>query len=107
MLFFNIFRLKSNEHYSPTHRSLADCFCALLKWILTFALPFLKPGNVTPLSIVGTSIAYVIMMIGLVIYLEIIVLKVFGLERNTRYHIIQREEHFNLKEELYKDDEKK
>lgn len=107
MLFFNIFRLKSNEHYSPTHRSIADCFGALLKWILTFALPFLKPGNVTPLSIVGTSIAYVIMMIGLVIYLEIIVLKVFGLERNTRYHIIQREEHFNLTEELYKPDEKK
>ena len=99
MLFFNLFRLKTNEHYSPTHRSIADCFGALCKWILTLALPFLDEGNVTPLSIVGTSIAYVIMMIGLVIYLEIIVLKVFGLERNTRYHIIQREEHFNLTED--------
>ena len=72
MLFFNLFRLKTNEHYSPTHRSIADCFGALLKWLLTLALPFLDSGKVTPLSIIGTSIAYVIMLIGLVIYLEII-----------------------------------
>ena len=107
MLFFNLFRLKTNEHYSPTHRSIADCFGSLCKWILTLALPFLDAGNVTPLSIVGTSIAYVIIMIGLVIYLEIIVVKVLGLERNTRYHIIQREEHINLTEELFKVNEDK
>ena len=40
--FFNSFRILTNQHYTPTHRSLSDSIASFIAWILKLTIPFLN-----------------------------------------------------------------
>ena len=98
---FNSFRILTNQHYTPTHRSISDSIASFLAWILKLTIPYFS-NNTTVKdkedyiknTIIG--ILYVIMIIGVLIFLEIIILTFCDLDRNTKEKINARQEFFGV-----------
>lgn len=86
---FNTFKVLTNNYYYPTYKGLSDVFGNFLTWILFIVLGHSKEENEKRYYVIK-SVSYVIMMIGILIYLEIIQLNFLGFNANTRKEIIKR-----------------
>ena len=79
--FFNSFRILTNQHYTPTHRSLSDSIASFIAWILKLTIPFLNQtttkDDVFYIQNIIMGVLYIIMIIGVLIFLEIIILMIW------------------------------
>ena len=103
----NTFRLLTNQAYSPTHRIIPDVYGCCFSWVVRVIFPnldeistFMKFQN----FVIGFS--FFLMMVGALIYLEIIELHFWGLSRNIRRTITSRQDidlkiNLNLKSDAY------
>ena len=93
--FFNIFRIQTNAQCSPTHRSIADILGYFLYWLIRF-IEYLDPTDMhdTPYCFYG-GLAYIVMIIGVHIYLELIILNICGIQK-TQIVKSNKEAHLNM-----------
>lgn len=98
--FFNSFRILTNQHYTPTHRSLSDSIASFIAWTLKLTIPFLNQtttkDDVFYIQNIIMGVLYIIMIIGVLIFLEIIILTFCDLDRNTKEKINARQEFFGI-----------
>ena len=98
--FFNSFRILTNQHYTPTHRSLSDSIASFIAWILKLTIPFFNQtttkDDVFYIQNIIMGVLYIIMIIGVLIFLEIIILTFCDLDRNTKEKINARQEFFGI-----------
>ena len=91
---YNILRLLTNQRCSPTHLIIADCFGSLLGWILNFSIYFLRQEQKVQkdfyIQLTLMGIGYVFIFIGLIIFLEFIVINKWGMNNNTTFNIQSR-----------------
>ena len=83
----NTFKMLTNQRYSPTHRAIGDNLSAFIFWIIQF-FEFKKQEELWKTILKGVT--YVIMFLGIFIFLELIIINVFDLNRNTRDSINTR-----------------
>lgn len=96
---FNSFRILTNQHYTPTHRSISDSIASFLAWILKLTIPYFNTAVKVKKDYIKNTIIgilYVIMIIGVLIFLEIIILTFCDLDRNTKEKINARQEFFGV-----------
>lgn len=86
---FNTLRLMNNFHYYPTYKGLSDVFGHFFSWVIYICMG-LDTSTYVISDYVFKIIAYLILMIGTLFYLEIIQLNICGLSINTRKEIIDR-----------------
>lgn len=89
---FNCFRLLTNQAYSPTHRIIPDVFGCFFSWLIRVIFPSLDDIEFGVLLNVVIGFSFIIMMIGALIYLEIIELHFWGLSVNIRRTIATRQD---------------
>lgn len=91
---YNIFRLSINKIYTPTHKAIADILSAFI-WECVW---YILDTNKTEWYIILNVIGYLIMIIGTLLYNEIIILYLWGFQSNTKKEILMRtsEEHCEL-----------
>ena len=84
------FEFKQTHNGSPTHRSIADILGYFLYWLIRF-IEYLDPTDMhdTPYCFYG-GLAYIVMIIGVLIYLELIILNICDIQKNTDSEIEQR-----------------
>lgn len=87
---YNILRLLTNQRCSPTHLIIADCFGSLLGWILYFLRQEQKVQKDFYIQLTLMGIGYVFIFIGLIIFLEFIVINKWGMNNNTTFNIQSR-----------------
>lgn len=88
---FNFFRILTNSKFSPSHRGFADVIGYSLFWIFQTFIPLLEQTNMHTFPYLLYSIlCFFIIMIGILIYLEIITLQFCGFDKNTRSEIVDR-----------------
>ena len=103
---YHSFRILTIQHFFPTYTGLADIFGSFIFWIWDFF--FIKHywkqfyDKYEYKSTIGNKLieflCLIIMMIGILVYLEIIQLNVWGLGENTAYSISSRSESYYIKE---------
>lgn len=87
--FVNVFLMLIKKYLTPTHRSIADSFNAFFVWASTFTYDQgwgNKWDSMNFLDIFG----YLLIIIGCLIYNEIIIIHFFNLDRDTKSEIIER-----------------
>ena len=89
----NTFRILINEHYSPVHRGISNTISPCFKWILRVTIPFFHSANqISDLSYYfGISFSYIFMIIGVLIFLQVILINCCNISHNIREEIIKRE----------------
>lgn len=103
----NIFRLLTNQAYSPTHRIIPDVYGCCFSWVVRVIFPYLDDiSTFMRLQNVVIGFSFFLMMIGALIYLEVIELHFCGLSRNLRRTITSRQDidlkiNLNLKSDAY------
>ena len=103
----NTFRLLTNQAYSPTHRIIPDVYGCCFSWVVRVIFPGLDEISIFKEFqnfVIGFS--FFLMMVGALIYLEIIELHFWGLSRNIRRTITSRQDidlkiNLNLKSDAY------
>ena len=85
--FFNAFKMKTNQAYSPTHRAIGDNLSGMIFFIVQI---FLHDLGDNILIIVLEGISYIIISIGILIFLELIIMHFCGMDNNTRDSINER-----------------
>ena len=104
---YHSFRILTIQHFFPTYTGLADIFGSFIFWIWDFF--FIKQDYLERFYdiykykwTIGNKLieflCLIIMMIGILVYLEIIQLNVWGLGENTAYSISSRSESYYIKE---------
>ena len=83
---FNTFKVLTNHYYFPTYKGLSDVIGNFIRWILFSSIGLVKNDNESDYYIIKV-ISYVILTIGVIIYLELIQLNCCGLNVNTRNEI--------------------
>ena len=86
---FNTFKLLTNNAYYPTYKGLSDVFGHFFRWVVLILVGSDKT-NFTFRHYFIKILSYIIMMIGIIIYLEIIQLNFCGFNKNTRKEITNR-----------------
>ena len=98
-MLYNVFRSLTNFNFSPAHRAIADNISFMLTWISKLLIRpiMMNKEHVNFGYYFFAIIALSIMMIAVSIYLEIIIVNVFGIGNNTQKKIEGREtnEKFN------------
>lgn len=86
VFFVNTFRMLVNHNYSPTHRSIADTLSSFIFWILklSYDIFIVKEDNISVKHNILIGITYIVMYIGIFIFLELIIIHKFGMDKNTR-----------------------
>ena len=86
-MFYNIFQELTMKLLGPTHRIIIDGVFSILSVILSFILSKIEfaVDNMI-LQILG----HLSLVIGIVIYNEIIIIKICGLDVNTNKQIVER-----------------
>lgn len=92
--FFDLFRIKTNQIFSPTHRSIGDTFGSFLYWIANFFLNAFGLfgeglGSGVAFNLVYIA-SYLVIIFGVAIFLELVILNCCGLEVNTEFMIKKR-----------------
>ena len=112
--FFDIFRIKTNQIFSPTHRSIGDTVGSFLFWIVNFFFQALNWFGMHVKGSLAFNLAYVasylIIIFGVAIFLELIILNFCGLNVNTEFMIKKRakeEEEFLIEATKYTQNNKK
>ena len=86
---FNTFKVLTNDAYYPTYKGLSDVFGHFFRWVVLILIGSDKT-NFTFRHFFIKILSYVIMMMGIIIYLEIIQLNFCGFNKNTRKEITIR-----------------
>lgn len=93
MISFESFRILTNQRFSPGHRSIADVYGAFLEFIIMSIFQYcglfkLKAETISfyVVSVVG----YAFILVGVLIYLEIVIIHILGLDVNTEDKIEER-----------------
>ena len=82
---YSVFRIVINRDFSPTHRILADTFVSLVFYVV-FLL------QITPSVLnIAFLIGFIVDTIGSMVYNEIIILRFFALDKDTKFAIFDRE----------------
>ena len=95
-MFFNLFRILTNQHCSPIHRGFADIMGYFLYYLIGFVFYSIGDSVLTsemhnyPYFILG-FIFYFFILVGTFIFLEVIIIKWFDLDKNTLNNIQARE----------------
>lgn len=94
-IMFNSFRILTNQNFTPSHRSISDAFGSFLFWILNIIFCFANSYDLTFwfkwTYYVVALISYLIILIGILIYLEILIITCCGFHLNTKKNIFERE----------------
>ena len=88
--FLNLFVLLTNFYYSPTHRSVSDSLACL---ILTIIFLFMEGGTDYSANIwyiITLIIGMPLLLFGCLLYNELIIVYVWGLNSNTSKEVIKR-----------------
>lgn len=100
LFLLNVFRLLTNQHYSPAHRSLSNTISPCISWIIKLCVPFMNSfsPDTNIWYYIGISLSDLIMIFGVFIFLEIFILGCWKINENNRETIINREikEHTSL-----------
>ena len=103
----NTFRLLTNQAYSPTHRIIPDVYGCCFSWVVRVIFPNLdKISTFMEFQNFVIGFSFFLIMVGALIYLEIIELHFWGLSRNIRRTITSRQDidlkiNLNLKSDAY------
>ena len=90
-LVYNILRVLTNFHYSPAHRVIPKTFRSFIVWLWAF-IPFFGSNASEPFLInLGTLASYLFQMIGVLIFVEVLIISVFGIDKNIEEEITRRE----------------
>ena len=84
----NIFRLLTIYHYIPAYHFIPTQFRAFILWIIQMIIPF--KNEVIKFSYFTLG-GYILEIIGIIILLEIVIIKVFGMDKNVEIEIIKRQ----------------
>ena len=87
-MFLNILLMLTKKYFTATHRSVADTLNAFCSWVLLLCSSK-NPIGWTIKNILDI-IGYIVMLLGCLIYNEIIILHVFRLDEGTKYSIMTR-----------------
>ena len=104
----NILMRLTNFYFSPTHRSVSDTLSSLLWW--GYALNYIDSTKKDATSVALNVTGYVLMMFGCLLYNELIIIYVFGCEKNTKQEVAKRSDEEkkafeSLAQDLIKEDE--
>ena len=77
--------MKTNQSYTPTHRSIGDNLSGIIFWIMQLTINWFHSDRkkTTPAIIVFQGISYLIMSLGIMLFLELIIVNVCEMNRNT------------------------
>lgn len=90
---YDVSRVMTNQHFSPAHRYIGDALGFMLMWLCFFIYEkFDESEHIPIVSMVFSMIGFAIMFFGSFIYLEVILVKVFDFDRNTKKQINIRED---------------
>lgn len=97
LLFYNNLRILTTEHFTPLHRNIAKDLRGFILFFIKF-IPYFKHKSLG--KAIGEIGTYIVMFIGDLIFLEIIILGFWELNRNTKDEVIIRETQENSVREL-------
>ena len=82
---FNTFKMKTNQSYTPTHRSIGDNLSGIIFWIMQLTIDWFHSDKktTTPALVVFQGISYLMMSIGIMIFLELVIVNLCEMNRNT------------------------
>lgn len=89
LFFFNLSRVLTNYYYSPCHRSIADSFGVFFYWAIPVFIEERGKGNKAHTII--SIISFFIILVGVIIFNEIIELHFWDCSKNTIRMIKERE----------------
>ena len=87
---FNTFKMKTNQSYTPTHRSIGDNLSGILFWIMQLTIKYFRPDQMSVFKSILQGLAYLVITIGLLIFLELIIVHFCNIDVNTRDNINYR-----------------
>lgn len=90
-MMFNTFRLLTNQKYSPTHRIISDVFQTFLSWLIGIIVSSASGESLNWGYYFVAGIGYLVVILGVLIYLEIVIIDWCGLATNTRTQIENRQ----------------
>ena len=85
VFWFDTFKMKTTQSYTPTHRSIGDNLSGIIFWIMQLTINWFNSDSkkTTPAIIVFQGISYLIMSLGIMLFLELIIVNVCEMNRNT------------------------
>ena len=89
-LAFNLFTRITLDYYTPTHQSVSDALCSFMYWIYMNIYTKREKRNDAFLYSGAPIAVYIFIILGTLIYNEIIIFYFCGLEFNTRFEIKKR-----------------
>ena len=92
---FNTYKVLTIHHFYPTYNGLSDVLGDFIYWIVLYILDKYFDIQISNTDKIKSSffiniISYLIMTLGIIIYLEIVQINCFGLNTNTREQIKRR-----------------
>ena len=92
---FNTYKVLTIHHFYPTYNGLSDVLGDFIYWIVFYILDKYFNIQISNTDKINSSffiniISYLIMTLGIIIYLEIVQINCFGLNTNTREQIKRR-----------------
>ena len=87
---FNTFKMKTNQSYTPTHRSIGDNLSGILFWIMQLTIKYFRPDQMSVFKSILQGLAYLVITIGILIFLELIIVHFCNIDVNTRDNINYR-----------------
>lgn len=87
---YNVFRVLMNFHYTPAHRMIPKTFRRFLMWLINF-IPIFYTTKKTTTLIIGELASYIIQMFGVMMFVELIIVGVWGINKNIESEITKRE----------------
>ena len=79
---YNLCRIKTNDAYCPIHRNISDLICFYLGLILKFVIPFYR-NDIVMIYVILQGLSYIIIIIGILIYFDILIIQCFDFSNNT------------------------
>ena len=85
VFWFDTFKMKTNQSYTPTHRSIGDNLSGIIFWIMQLTIDWFHSDKktTTPALVVFQGISYLMMSIGIMIFLELVIVNLCEMNRNT------------------------
>ena len=94
-----------NFHYSPAHRIIPKTFRRFIVWLIRFIPFFSNEATIakTKNTIIGELIGFIFQMFGVLMFVEVLIVGVCGINSNIESEITKREmkEYDSRKEGLF------
>ena len=110
LILYNVSRVLTNYHYTPAHRIIPKTFRRFLAWALVFIPNFPQSGEPKKAKqILGEFFAHFLQMFGVLLFVEVLIIGVFNINKYIVSEIIRREidEYENRIDRLVPSDTKK